>query len=273
MKGIWKPMSNLIDGKLMYISYRKQNILEPLHGGNIEQAGEYTTDRESVVRLCDALNAAEAVETKAKADANAAKMQAEGETAVAMVPVNVAMKQVEVDAAAVEVLTKKLATEDAHIAVSVSREVTIKQLEISGDVGKAFAAALGQLGQKMDFQVFGDPNTLATVMAGFMEGASKSALFTGLQTPVLPGAIKPSPMSNEAKALISDYLGGVKTAFQIQGAADNVSDEVKGLVSKFAESSGGGNMVGLLALAKLANPQATNVDAEKLQDLYKELQG
>ena len=68
MKGIWKPMSNLIDGKLMYIPYRKQNNLEPLHGGNIEQAGEYTTDRESVVRLCDALNAAEAASGNAKGE-------------------------------------------------------------------------------------------------------------------------------------------------------------------------------------------------------------
>jgi len=60
MKGIWKPMCNPIDTvdglKDFYIAHRVLDTSEVWHAGNIETSGEYTADRESVVKLCEALN-------------------------------------------------------------------------------------------------------------------------------------------------------------------------------------------------------------------------
>jgi hypothetical protein len=58
MKGIWEPWSDVLNGVYGYWASRKLNVLEPIHGGNTERHGEFTLDRESVVRLCEILNAA-----------------------------------------------------------------------------------------------------------------------------------------------------------------------------------------------------------------------
>jgi len=57
MKGIWKPLCNVVDGERKYIAFRLLDTTEAFHGGNFECMGEYTTDRESVVKFCEILNA------------------------------------------------------------------------------------------------------------------------------------------------------------------------------------------------------------------------
>lgn len=56
MKGQWKPYSNRIGQTTMYIAGRQLDMNQPLHSGNIEHHGDYTTDRESAHILCVKLN-------------------------------------------------------------------------------------------------------------------------------------------------------------------------------------------------------------------------
>ena len=54
---IWKPHGMTINGEKMYIAARRKDISKPLHGGNVEQCGEYISDRDAVQMQCDRLNA------------------------------------------------------------------------------------------------------------------------------------------------------------------------------------------------------------------------
>jgi len=55
-KGAWKAFSQVLGEERKYIAGRQLDMREPLHAGNVEYSGEYTTDRESVERLCERLN-------------------------------------------------------------------------------------------------------------------------------------------------------------------------------------------------------------------------
>ena len=57
MKSKWKVSSQYIDSKKMYIAMRILDTSQPQHGGNVETSGEYSTDRDTVQALVDALNA------------------------------------------------------------------------------------------------------------------------------------------------------------------------------------------------------------------------
>lgn len=55
--GTWKPHSMTINGETKHIAARVKDPSKPTHAGNIENHGEYTTDRDAVQALCDKLNA------------------------------------------------------------------------------------------------------------------------------------------------------------------------------------------------------------------------
>ena len=59
MSGPWQIMSQVINDRKMYIAGRQLDPTQPLHGGNVEHAGGYTTDRELIEILVADLNAAE----------------------------------------------------------------------------------------------------------------------------------------------------------------------------------------------------------------------
>ena len=56
MKGIWKPYSNTISGKKMFIAGRILDTRIDLHSGNIESHGDYVFDEKECQALCDRLN-------------------------------------------------------------------------------------------------------------------------------------------------------------------------------------------------------------------------
>ena len=56
MKGQWKTFSQVLEGKRKYIAGRQIDMNETLHAGNFEYRGDYTTDREAVMNLCNQLN-------------------------------------------------------------------------------------------------------------------------------------------------------------------------------------------------------------------------
>ena len=66
MKGQWKPYSNSINGKMMWIAGRRLEESVPLHSGNIETHGGYSEVKENVETMCRVLNRQE-TEDKEKA--------------------------------------------------------------------------------------------------------------------------------------------------------------------------------------------------------------
>lgn len=52
----WKVYSNFINGEKHYIVGRRLSLDEPLHSGNVEYSGGYTTDRAEAENLADKLN-------------------------------------------------------------------------------------------------------------------------------------------------------------------------------------------------------------------------
>ncbi len=55
-KGVWQVFSQTINGEKQYIVGRQIDMSQPLHGGNVEFCGDYTTDRESCEKTADYLN-------------------------------------------------------------------------------------------------------------------------------------------------------------------------------------------------------------------------
>ena len=56
MKGLWKPYSNTINGKQMWIAGRQIDMDKPLHSGNIEHYGGYSDIKENIEAVCRVLN-------------------------------------------------------------------------------------------------------------------------------------------------------------------------------------------------------------------------
>ena len=62
-KGKWKrtwQVFNRETKEAMHIATRVLDTTEPMHAGNTEFIGGYTTDKEAVEKLCDYLNILEA---------------------------------------------------------------------------------------------------------------------------------------------------------------------------------------------------------------------
>lgn len=56
---IWRILSQVLDDRRVYIAGRLRDPTQPLHGGNVEFSGEYTTDRAAVEKRVSDLNAQE----------------------------------------------------------------------------------------------------------------------------------------------------------------------------------------------------------------------
>lgn len=53
----WRVFSQVIEDRRIYIAGRLRDPTQPLHGGNVEYAGEYMTDRDAVEARVAELNA------------------------------------------------------------------------------------------------------------------------------------------------------------------------------------------------------------------------
>jgi len=53
----WRVFSQVIEDRRIYIAGRLRDPMQPLHGGNVEYSGEYTTDRDAVEARVAELNA------------------------------------------------------------------------------------------------------------------------------------------------------------------------------------------------------------------------
>lgn len=59
MAGQWCVLSQVLEGRRMFIAGRQRDPTQPLHGGNVEYSGGYSTDRDAVEKQVADLNAEE----------------------------------------------------------------------------------------------------------------------------------------------------------------------------------------------------------------------
>lgn len=143
-------------------------------------ASAYKLEKEAGAKKAAADAEAEAVTKKANAEAAAKKAQAEGERALALVPVEVANKKVEVEKRRVEeVLKPELEAREAHGQAAQSFELEQLRISKEAEVRIASANATVQLLNKVDAQVFGTPEDVAKMLGHFRSGMGISRTVDG----------------------------------------------------------------------------------------------
>lgn len=173
-------------------------------------AEAYTKTRQARAEKEAAENEAQARIQLAEAALEAKRREAEGEKAVQMVPVEVDReriqiqkveqfipvevdsKRVEVERERVAVLRQELEAKDEHQQAAIHLELAKAQIQASKEVGVAMAESVGQFMEKGQFQIFGDPSTLADMTQRFAKGLGISQVLGGLQegNPLLGGLVE-----------------------------------------------------------------------------------
>ena len=116
------------------------------------------------------LKQAEAILKLAEANKQASVLQAEGHRAEGLVPVQVAEAQVEVDAKKVQVLKTELEAKSANEKAAVQLQIALAEIAADKDARVAFATAAGSAFANAKMQIFGDPETLKSMLSAFATG-------------------------------------------------------------------------------------------------------
>ncbi len=209
-------------------------------------------------------NRASAKTVEAEADLKAKKFKAEGQKAIDMVPVEVEQAQVVVNAEQVEVTGKELKYKAEFSQVSITLETNLAEIEANKEIGIANAKGIAEAFANANMNIWGDGNTAQKMMDMFTQGQGTHIQLKALED----GGNEKTVIREEAKGLITSYLAGQKTAMEVMGAADNVSNEVKGLVNEFVKSGAGNSLAGIGLMVKfLTGKDATDGDVENVQKL------
>lgn len=212
-------------------------------------------------------NEAEAITVKAKAGLTAKEFEAKGDEAVQMVPVNVEKARVVVNGQQVEVLGKELKFKAEFSQVSIILETNLAEINANKEVGIEYARGLTTAFSGPNMNFWSDGKTLMDMMGMFTHGQGMNMKLKALGN----GGDPRTEVREEAKQLVTAYLGGLKTATEVMGAAENVSTEVKSLVQEFVTSGGGNTMAGIGLMVKfLTGKDATKDDMAKLEKLVTE---
>ncbi|MEJ5295878.1 MAG: SPFH domain-containing protein [Fimbriimonadales bacterium] len=113
---------------------------------------------------------AEAILTRAEAEAKAREQVARGETALKMVDVNIAREQVEVERARVEVERQALEYRQTYSEAALKFEIEKLRIEAQRDVQVELARAIGEFMSRGNMNIFGDPETLARMTEQYAKG-------------------------------------------------------------------------------------------------------
>jgi len=183
-------------------------------------AEAYEKTREATAEKEAAENAAIATIKIAEAEFEAKRHEANGQRAVAMVPVEVDAERVKVEEQRVEVLRKELQAKEEFSNAAIQLEISKLQVQAGKEVGTAMAESIGTFMSKGNFQIFGDPESLANMTDRFNTGLGLSQVIGGL---------------SESNPLIADVIkGGLKAAEAGLGA---VSAKAKKVVQNLEKIS------------------------------------
>jgi flotillin len=116
----------------------------------------------------------------AEGDAQGNIKRAEGERALKMVEVNVEREKVNVEQARVDVERQSLSNRQEFEGAALKFELEKMRIEAERDVRIQSAQAMGQMLNKAQMQIFGDPDTMARMSERFMRAASYGSAADGL---------------------------------------------------------------------------------------------
>jgi len=124
----------------------------------------------------------------AEGDAQGNIKRAEGERALKMVEVNVEREKVNVEQARVDVERQSLSNRQEFEGAALKFELEKMRIEAERDVRIQSAQAMGQMLNKAQMQIFGDPDTMARMSERFMRAASYGSAADGLLKNLPPQA-------------------------------------------------------------------------------------
>jgi len=116
----------------------------------------------------------------AEGESQANVKRAEGEKALKMVEVNVEREKVNVEQARVDVERQSLSNRQEFEGAALKFELEKMRIEAERDVRIQSAQAMGQMLNKAQMQIFGDPDTMARMSERFMRAASYGSAADGL---------------------------------------------------------------------------------------------
>jgi hypothetical protein len=173
---------------------------------------------------------AQARKLKASAEMEALTAEASGDQAKQMVPINVEKEKVAVEQKRVnEVLQPELKAKAEFKEISVQLEVKLKEIEVGGEVQKAFAAAMGQSLEGAKLNIFGDPTTMSKMMRMFTRGQGLSNLIEGFTETVDPTTIK---MAGDVVSGITDTLADISRRIFGKRVSPEIVEIFAGRVAK-----------------------------------------
>src|SRR3954463_4864916 len=124
----------------------------------------------------------------AEGESQANVKRAEGERALKMVEVNVEREKVNVEQARVDVERQSLSNRQEFEGAALKFELEKMRIEAERDVRIQSAQAMGQMLNKAQMQIFGDPDTMARMSERFMRAASYGSAADGLLKNLPPQA-------------------------------------------------------------------------------------
>jgi uncharacterized membrane protein YqiK len=190
----------------------------------------YQTERKAEASRKAAEMDAEARKLKASAEMEALTAEAAGDQAKQMVPINVEKEKVAVEQKRVnDVLQPELRAKAEFKEISVQLEVKLKEIEVGGEVQKAFAAAMGQSLTGAKLNIFGDPTTMGKMMSMFTKGQGVSNLIEGFTESVDPATFK---MAGDVVSGMSDTLADIGRRLFGKRISPDIVDEFAEKVAK-----------------------------------------
>ena len=144
----------------------------------------------------------------AEGESQANVKRAEGERALKMVEVNVEREKVNVEQARVDVERQSLSNRQEFEGAALKFELEKMRIEAERDVRIQSAQAMGQMLNKAQMQIFGDPDTMVRMSERFMRAASYGSAADGLLKNLPPQARE--LLSKLAPAVLQQF-GDVQT--------------------------------------------------------------
>jgi len=144
------------------------------------EADRKAADASAQAKITAANADATAIKARAEAEKDAAIAKAAGQQAEALVPVEVKRQEVQVRGKDVEVLKTELEAREKHGASAQQFELSKLQIQMEAQVRIAAANSLGQMVGSIKAQVFGTPEDVSQMVAGFGRGVGLGNTIEGL---------------------------------------------------------------------------------------------
>jgi hypothetical protein len=159
----------------------------------------------------------------AEGDSQAAIKRAEGDRALKMVEVTVEREKVNVEQARVDVERLSLSNRQEFEGAALKFELEKMRIEAERDVRIQSAQAMGQMLNKAQMQIFGDPDTMARMSERFMRAASYGAAADGLLKNLPPQARELLAKLGPALSQLGDQPAGNGNGETVAPAAQPVA--------------------------------------------------